>query len=57
MLAGPTSVAIKLEVLKLIGDIEMFDAFLYGMKFILGKEQKPLESIPAKSLIEATSGL
>ena len=47
-------VAIKLEALAVAWAIEKFLHFLYASYFTLKTNQKPLETILAKSLIEAT---
>ena len=50
-------VAIKLEALAVSWACEKFHNFLYGSHFTLQTNQKPLESILARSLNEATPRL
>ena len=47
-------VAIELEALAVAWAMEKFHHFLYASHFILETNQKPLETILAKSLTEAT---
>ena len=47
-------VAIELESLAVVWDMEKFHHFLYGTHFILEMDQKPLEAILSKSLNQAT---
>ena len=47
-------VAIELTALAITWAMEKFNHFLYASHFILETDQKPLETIPVKSLTEAT---
>ena len=47
-------VAIELEALAVAWAMEKFHHFLYASHFTLESDQKPLETILAKSLTEAT---
>ena len=50
-------VAIELESLAVTWVMEKFHHFLYGNKFVLETDQKPLEAILLRSLNQATPGL
>ena len=50
-------VAIELESLAVGWAMEKFHHFLYGNHFLLGTDQKPLETILSRSLNQATSRL
>ena len=50
-------VAIEIESLAVVWAMEKFHHFLYTSHFILETDQKPLEAILSKSLIQATSRL
>ena len=47
-------VAIELEALAVSWAVQKFHHYLYGKSFMLQTDQKPLQAILSKSLVEAT---